>query len=85
MLEINSRQARVFLKWIYGNSTIHMQRKYDRYIKQMEYEKSLTEVRVCSIDGCDKKHSGKGYCRNHYYQLCGGKEKRRKRYESKGK
>ena len=85
MLEINSRQARVFLKWIYSNSTIHMQRKYDRYIKQMEYEKSLTEVRVCSIDGCDKKHSGKGYCRNHYYQLCGGKEKRRKRYESKGK
>lgn len=85
MLEINSRQARVFLKWIYSNSTIHMQRKYDRYIKQMEYEKSLTEVRVCSIEGCNKKHSGKGYCRNHYYQLCGGKEKRRKRYESKGK
>ena len=85
MLELSEKAARTFLNWIYKDSNIYLQRKYDRYLKQIEYEKSLTEVKVCAVEGCNKKHSGKGYCRNHYYQLCGGKEKRRKRYESKGK
>ena len=85
MLELSEKAARLFLKWIYKDSNIYLQRKYERFLKQMEYGKSLTEVKVCAVEGCNKKHSGKGYCRNHYYQLCGGKEKRRKRYESKGK
>ena len=25
-----------------------------------------TKKRKCSVDGCDKPHSGKGFCRNHY-------------------
>lgn len=85
MLELNRKQARTFLKWIYNDSTIYLQRKYDKYINQMEYEKSLSDFRKCKVEGCDKKHSGKGYCRNHYYEYCGGKEKRQKRYEDKGK
>lgn len=85
MLELNKKSARTFLNWIYKDSNIHLQRKYERYLKQIEYEKSLAEIRICSVDGCNKKHSGNGYCRNHYYEFCGGKEKRKLRYENYGK
>ena len=40
-IEINHKQARTFLKWIYNDSAIYLQRKYDKYIKQINYEKSL--------------------------------------------
>ena len=70
MLELNNKSARTFLKWIYKDSNIHLQRKYDRYLKQIEYENSLAEIRVCSVDGCNKKHRAKGYCKNHYYKFC---------------
>lgn len=85
MLELNKKSARTFLKWIYKDSNIHLQRKYDRYLKQIEYENSLAEIRICDVDGCNKKHSGNGYCRNHYYEFCGGKEKRKLRYKKHGK
>lgn len=85
MLELNRKSARKFLKWIYKDSNIHLQRKYERYLKQMDYEESLSKMRICCIDGCEEKHIGKGYCRNHYYQLCGGKEKRKLKYEKHGK
>ena len=85
MLELSKKAARKFLIWIYKDSNIHLQRKHDRYLKQMEYEKSLAEIRICSVDGCNKKHSGNGYCRNHYYEFCGGKEKRKLRYKKYGK
>lgn len=85
MLELSRKQARTFLKWIYDDATIYLQRKYDIYRKQMKYEKSLNSVRLCSFNGCDKKHFAKGYCRNHYYEFNNGKEKRRKRYEATGK
>ena len=85
MLELNKKSARTFLKWIYKDSKIHLQRKHDRYLKQIEYEKSLSEIRICSVDGCNKKHNSNGYCRNHYYEFCGGKEKRKLRYDKCGK
>lgn len=70
MLELNRKSARKFLKWIYKDSNIHLQRKYERYLKQMDFEKSLSETRTCNIEGCNKKHRAKGYCRNHYYKFC---------------
>lgn len=85
MLELNNKSARIFLKWIYRDSNIHLQRKYERYLKQMDYEKSLSEIHTCSSEGCNKKHSAKRYCRNHYYEFCGGKEKRKLRYKNHGK
>lgn len=85
MLELSRKAARKFLIWIYKDSNIHLQRKHDRYLKQIEYEKSLSEIRICSVDGCNKKHSGNGYCRNHYYKFCGGKEKRKLKYKKHGK
>jgi len=85
MLELNKKSARTFLKWIYKDSNINLQRKHDRYLKQIEYENSLSEIRICSVDGCNKKHNGNGYCRNHYYEFCGGKEKRKLRYKKHGK
>ena len=77
MLELNKKSARTFLKWIYKDSKIHLQRKYDRYLKQIEYENLLSEIRTCNVDGCSKKHSAKGYCRNHYYEFCGVKKKKK--------
>lgn len=77
MLELNKKPARTFLKWIYKDSNIHLQRKYDRYLKQIEYENLLSEIRTCNVDGCSKKHSAKGYCRNHYYEFCGVKKKKK--------
>lgn len=28
-----------------------------------------TKNRKCSVDGCDKPHSGKGFCKNHYLKF----------------
>lgn len=75
MLELNKKSARTFLNWIYKDSNIHLQRKYERYLKQMDYEKSLSEIRTCIIEGCNKKHRAKKYCRNHYYKFCLSKRK----------
>ena len=85
MLELSKKSGRTFLTWIYKDSNIHLKRKYDRYLEQIKYEESLKEIRICSIEGCNKKHSAKGYCRNHYYEFCGEKEKRKLRYEKHGK
>lgn len=29
----------------------------------------LQSVRLCSVDGCNKKHFGNGYCSKHYYHI----------------
>lgn len=34
------------------------------------------KTRFCEFEGCDKKHSAKGYCAGHYYQLYRGEELR---------
>ncbi|MAX51482.1 MAG: hypothetical protein CMH22_05840 [Methylophaga sp.] len=71
-----------FRDWLYEDSTIFLKRKKEIFDSYSPFER---QERKCSVEGCDKKHSSKGYCRNHYYEFCGGKEKRRKRFKETGK
>ena len=67
----------VFRDWLYKGATIYLERKKKIFDSYVPFER---EERKCSIEDCNKKHSCKGYCKNHYYQFCGGKEKRRERF-----
>lgn len=75
------KQCISFRDWLYKDATICLERKKNIFDSYISFERV---ERKCSIEGCDKKHSGNGYCKNHYYQFCGGKEKRRERYVVKG-
>lgn len=83
MLEISgNRQVLKVLNWLYHDATIYLKRKYRKYLDLIEYRKAVKQIRYCLI--CNEKHCSKGYCRRHYYQLCGGKEKRHQRYLQTG-
>ena len=71
-----------FRDWLYKDATIFIKRKKEIFDSYSPFERQEMK---CSIEDCDKKHSGKGYCRNHYYEFCGGKEKRKERYKTTGK
>ncbi len=55
-----------FLNWIYKNSTIHLERKYDKYLEASLIKKAIDERmnRKCTM--CDRKHYAKGFCLKHY-------------------
>lgn len=74
-------QCITFRDWLYKDATIYLERKKNIFDSYVPFEKI---ERKCSIEGCDKKHSSNGYCRNHNYEFCGGKEKRRERFIKTG-
>lgn len=69
-----------FLDWIYKDASLFLERKKALYLEHKRISEIVTEIRLCTIDNCNKKHFANGYCRNHYYALCGGVEKRHARY-----
>ena len=38
-------------------------------IKCGEFKTVQKETKLCSVEGCDKPHRAKGYCKSHYYKL----------------
>lgn len=75
-------QCIIFRDWLYKDAAIYLERKKNIFDNYIPFERVQ---RKCSVDGCGKKHSAKGYCRNHHYEFCGGKEKRRERFKETGK
>lgn len=75
-LSLNNKACRTFLKFIYNDANIYLKRKYDKYILQMEYEKSLKQLHYCTFEGCNEIICGKGYCQHHYDKFCRDKKLR---------
>ena len=76
-----NNQCIKFRYWLYKDATIYLERKKNVFDSYISFERV---ERKCSVDGCGKKHSGNGFCRNHNYEFCGGKEKRRERFLKTG-
>lgn len=60
----NTNHVIKFLEWIYKDSTIHLNRKYEIFQKLLKNREHLSVIKVCCI--CGKEHFGKGYCNRHY-------------------
>lgn len=66
---IKSKSARIFLKWLYDDSSIYLFRKYEKYLIQIEYEHSLKKLRLCCVENCSNIQRSKDYCQYHYDQV----------------
>ncbi len=68
------------IKYVNGEGSLNFPEKVDEY--NIKIQQGWNEPLRCKI--CGGKHAALGYCRKHHYEYCGGKEKRKQRYEVKG-
>lgn len=74
-----NRQTIKFLDWIYKDSTIHLERKYKRYLDLKSYLTNMDATqykngkpmveRKCSVEGCLESFCAKDYCKQHYHEF----------------
>lgn len=72
--------CKIFLDWIYKNSTIHLQRKYDKYLKTID--NIPPHYDACIV--CGGKYYCKSYCHKCHYKFI-GKKRRHERFILLGK
>jgi intein/homing endonuclease len=63
-----NRQNIKLLDWLYNKSVIHLSRKYEKYITLKNIYATLHLPRLCSVQGCERKHYGLGFCWSHWYK-----------------
>lgn len=62
----NTSHVLKFLDWIYRDSIIHLNRKYETFQTLLKNRVGLSMIKKCCV--CGNEHYGKGYC-NHHYQI----------------
>lgn len=63
------KQVRKFLDYLYKDSTIFLERKHNRYLSLKNRYEEFSKIRICSVENCENKHSGRGYCEKHYREF----------------
>lgn len=70
---VGSKRVVKFLDWIYKDSTVHFDRKFQNYLKLKEDREirmaKFYSERKCTVSDCENKHYGKNYCHLHYFKL----------------
>lgn len=81
-----NNQIKLFCEYIYKESSLHMDRKYQKYLDILNIKSNKPIIKT-TCTNCNGEFNliTKGLCNSCNYSLNNGKEKRRLRYELTGK